>query len=318
MNHRETARILRESLGLRWEPVAIRLLKPGESKPPSAIEPAAPLRHCQSVIAARRGNCLYMPPRAHACPDGAGIIGLVEMAPKLRSGELYLLFKKLPDIETARQMIASRPEFPPGSYGATLLAPLASAPFAPDAVIFTLWPEQAMWLCCAQTYATGERQDFKTSGFNSACSDLVVQPLLSGEMNISFGCYGSRAASEIDDFELYLSVPADLLEKIVPALQKLSRKSIPESRRKIYLPPVLDNVGARRSETGGARLVIDTEQCVGDGVCVDFCPTAVLEMDVQGDRLVARAVYPEKCSRCYTCVGQCPTRAIQILNTDGL
>src|SRR5690606_14652768 len=187
-------------------------------KPADAVEPPVPLRHCQSIIAARRGNCLYLPPRSHACPDGAGILGLVEMSPKLRSGELYLLFKKMPDLSSARKMIASRPEFPAGKYRATLVAPLAAAPFEPDVVIFTLWPEQAMWMCCALTYATGERQYFKTSGFNSTCADLVVQPMQSGEMNVSFGCYGARASSEIDDFELYLSVPVPLLEPMARSL----------------------------------------------------------------------------------------------------
>jgi NAD-dependent dihydropyrimidine dehydrogenase PreA subunit len=42
----------------------------------------------------------------------------------------------------------------------------------------------------------------------------------------------------------------------------------------------------------------------------------VLELTLQDDRLVARAVRPEKCSRCYTCVGQCPTRAIQIRSAE--
>lgn len=315
MDYRELSSIFKATLSLRWDPVAVRLLRVGEEKPADAVEPPVPLRHCQSIIAARRGNCLYLPPRSHACPDGAGILGLVEMSPKLRSGELYLLFKKMPDLATARKMIASRPEFPAGKYRATLVAPLAAAPFEPDVVIFTLWPEQAMWMCCALTYATGERQYFKTSGFNSTCADLVVQPMQSGEMNVSFGCYGARASSEIDDFELYLSVPVPLLEPMARSLLKLSQKSIPEERQKIYLHPVLDRVGSRKPEAGeGAQveIFIDTERCLGDGLCVAFCPAGVLELVEGAGGQQARAVHPEKCSACYTCAGQCPQRAIQL------
>ncbi|HHY59244.1 MAG TPA: 4Fe-4S binding protein [Clostridia bacterium] len=315
MDYRELSSIFKATLSLRWDPVAVRLLRVGEEKPAEAVEPPVPLRHCQSIIAARRGNCLYLPPRSHACPDGAGILGLVEMSPKLRSGELYLLFKKMPDLATARKMIASRPEFPAGKYRATLVAPLAAAPFEPDVVIFTLWPEQAMWMCCALTYATGERQYFKTSGFNSTCADLVVQPMQSGEMNVSFGCYGARASSEIDDFELYLSVPVPLLEPMARSLLKLSQKSIPEERQKIYLHPVLDRVGSRKPEAGeGAQveIFIDTERCLGDGLCVAFCPAGVLELVEGAGGQQARAVHPEKCSACYTCAGQCPQRAIQL------
>ncbi len=310
-------KIFKETLSLRWDPVAVRMMRPGEERPPQMIEPPVPLRHCQSIITARRGNCLYMPPRSHACPDGSGILGLVEMSAKLRSGDLYLLFKKMPNIETAQKMISSRSEFKSGSYEATLLAPLDKATFEPDVVVFTLWPEQAMWLCCAQTYHNGERQSFKTSGFNSTCADLIVQPMNTGEMNISFGCYGSRASSEIDDFELYLSVPTHLLEPIAQSLQKLSQKSIPEERKKIYLHPVMDKIGSRRPESKGdgaasVELFIDSDQCLGDGLCVDFCPTGVLEMVEKDGRKVAIAVHPEACSACYTCVGQCSEKAIQL------
>lgn len=311
-------KILKDTLSLRWDPVAVRMMRPGEERPPQTVQPSIPLRHCQSIIVARRGNCLYMPARSHACPDGSGILGLVEMSPKLRSGDLYLLFKKMPNLETAKKMISSRPEFSAGSYEATLLAPLDKAEFEPDVVIFTLWPEQAMWLCCAHTYATGERQNFKTSGFNSTCADLVIQPMKTGEINISFGCYGARASSEIDDFELYLAVPTPLLEPIVQSLLKLGQKSIPEERRKIYIHPVMDKIGLRRAEpkdgsqNGAVQIFIDEELCLGDGICTAFCPSEVLEMTEKNGRTVAEVVGAERCSMCYTCVGQCPQRAIQI------
>ncbi|MCM1565494.1 MAG: DUF169 domain-containing protein [Dehalobacter sp.] len=318
MNYQEMTKVLKEVLGLRWDPVAVRMMRPDEERPPETIEPNVPLRHCQSVIVARRGHSLYMPPRSHACPDGSGILGLVEMSPKLKSGELYLLFKKMPTLETAQKMIASRPEFKPYSYEATLLAPLDQATFEPDVVIFTLYPEQAMWLCCAQTYSNGERQNFKTSGFNSTCADLVIQPMKTGEMNISFGCYGARASSEIDDFELYLSVPAKMLEPIVLALQKLGQKSIPEERRKIYIHPVMDKIGSLRGDpqkgegASSIRIFIDEKQCTGCGLCAAFCPASVLEIKETSNGKFLEAVHPELCSLCYTCSGQCPQKAIQI------
>lgn len=145
----------------------------------------------------------------------------------------------------------------------------------------------------------------------------MIQPMVSQEMNISFGCYGARASSEIDDFELYLSIPISMLEPIVQSLVKLGQKSIPEERRKIYIHPVMDSIGSRRPERVGekrhlAQIYIDEEQCLGDGLCCAFCPTAVLEMQEKDGRQVAVATRPDLCSLCYTCVGQCPQKAIQI------
>ena len=315
LNNKEISEALKRALALRWSPVAIRLMRPGEAIPEGVTEPASRIRHCQSITAARRGHCLYMPPRAHACPDGAGIMGLVPMSEKLRSGELYLLFKKLPNIECAQKMIASRPEFEPGSYTASLVTPLENANFEPDVVVFTLWPEQAMWLCCASTYGDGERQEFHTSGYNATCADLTVQVMKSRKMNISFGCYGSRAATDVEDFEVYVSIPFSQLQSLIPSLQKLAEKSIPEARRRLYMPPVFDSVHvAQKDEVQQVELTIDESLCTGCGICEAFCPESVLRMEAVGEGRKAKAANAEKCCVCYTCVGQCPQQAIR-LNT---
>lgn len=313
MNHSELANAFTSMLTLRWSPVAVKLLKPGEIVPDHVYEPSVPLRHCQAITLARRGASLYMPPRKHACPDGSAIMGLVPMSPKLRSGELYLLFKKLPNIECAQKMIASRQEFEAGSYAATVLAPLEEAEFEPDVVVFTIYPEQMMWLCCAASYSTGDRHVFHTSGYNSTCADLTVQVMKSQKMNISFGCYGARAISDISDFEAYVSVPFQQLPALAGALEKLSVKSIPEARRKIYMPPVIDKVAcAGEAGANTVELHIDAESCNGCGLCEAFCPEAVIEMRTADGEKKAVAAAAEKCCACYTCAGQCPQKAIQL------
>ncbi|MBP2652759.1 MAG: putative ArCR [Firmicutes bacterium] len=313
MQNSELAEAFRSTLTLRWSPVAVRLMRPGERIPEGVFEPSTRIRHCQSIAIARRGNSMYIPPRCHACPDGAAIMGIVPMSPKLRSGELYLLFKKLPNLECAKKMIAARPEFTAGTYTATLVAPLEAATFIPDVVIFTLWPEQAMWLCAATTYSTGERQTFHTSGYNSTCADLTVQVIKSQTMNISFGCYGARASSDIEDFEVYVSVPYCQLEIIADALKNLSSKSIPEARRRIYLPPVMDCV-SKPDEVAGetVEIIIDKKRCKGCGLCAAFCPEAMLEVTGTAETQKARKSRETGCCACYTCVGQCPEKAIQL------
>ncbi len=309
----ELAKTLRSALSLRWSPVAVRLMRPGEEIPAGVAEPAARIRHCQSITAARRGQALYIPARRHACPDGAGIMGISPMSAKLRSGDLYLLFKKLPNIECARKMIATRPEFAAGTYTATLVAPLEEAAFEPDVVVFTLWPEQAMWLCCASTYSDGERQVFHTSGYNSACADLTVQVMKSQKMNISFGCYGARASSDIEDFEVYVSVPYRQLPALAASLKKLAAKSIPEARRRLYMPPVIDRAaGAAGTAAERVEVAIDAARCAGCGLCEAFCPESVLRLIPADGGQKATAVAAENCCACYTCVGQCPQKAIQL------
>jgi len=313
LNNKELAESFTNLLTLRWSPVAVKLLEPGGKVPTHVIEPPVPLRHCQAITTARRGHSLYMPPRSHACPDGAAIMGLIPMSPKLRSGELYLLFKKLPNLECAQKMIASRPEFAASTYQATVVAPLEAAEFEPDVVIFTIYPEQMMWLCCASSYGSGERHVFHTSGYNATCADLTVQVMKSQQMNISFGCYGARAITDISDFEGYLSVPYSQMDPLVKSLAKLAEKSIPEARRKIYMPPVIDTIAApeeRKNST--VKILIDQTRCNGCGLCEAFCPEAVFNSIPGRENGVVDVVDSQRCCSCYTCVGQCPQRAIQL------
>lgn len=55
---------------------------------------------------------------------------------------------------------------------------------------------------------------------------------------------------------------------------------------------------------------IDTEWCKGCGICVAFCPKAVLELDKKDKASVA---VPEKCIACRLCELRCPDLAIEVI-----
>jgi uncharacterized protein (DUF169 family) len=223
-------------LRLRWSPVAITLV-PAGAPLPDAPQPREKLRYCQSLMAARRGKTLLMPARCHACPDGTTILGLTELPPKLASGELYIRFGKLATLEAARQMVAERPHLEPRSIQATLVSPLTKAVQPPNVVAVVGQPEQMMWLCMAASYYTGRRFNFKVSGYNAQCVETTLIPYISGEINISLGCYGCRASSDISDDLMFMGIPAVKMPGLVLGLEELCKKAIPDSRAKIYLPP---------------------------------------------------------------------------------
>jgi uncharacterized protein (DUF169 family)/NAD-dependent dihydropyrimidine dehydrogenase PreA subunit len=224
-------------LGLRWDPVAINLI-PAGAPMPAVPMPREKLRYCQSLMAARRGKSLLMPARCHACPDGTSILGLTEIPAKLASGELYIRFGKLDSLEAARQMVAERPRLEPRSIQATLVTPLARAALPPDIVAVIAQPEQMMWLCMAASFYTGRRFEFKVSGYNAQCVETTLIPYSSGKINISLGCYGCRASSDISDDLMFMGIPAGEMSRLVRGLEELDKKAIPDSRSKIYLPPL--------------------------------------------------------------------------------
>lgn len=225
---------LKRILGLRWEPVAVTLVPAGEPLPEVPV-PSQRMRYCQSLMAARRGRSFMMPANRHACPDGTAILGLTDLPRKLASGELYKLFHKLDSVEAAQRMVRERPHLAPRSIDATVVTPLAKAAIEPQVIVVFAQPEQVMWLCMSASYYTGHRFDFHASGYNAQCVETTLIPYTSGQPNISFGCYGCRASSDISDDLMFMGIPIHLMSTIIKGLGELSRKAMPQSRNKIYL-----------------------------------------------------------------------------------
>ncbi|MCI9129075.1 MAG: (4Fe-4S)-binding protein [Eggerthellaceae bacterium] len=227
-----------DSLDLRWQPVAVSLIRQDELLPDAPI-PSENLRFCQAMMAARRGASILMPPHRHSCPDGTSIFGMTGVPEKLATGEIYVLFHKVVDAEAAARMVAERPTLPEKSRRATYVAPLAKTVREPEVVVFSGTPEQMMWLCMSMSYYDGHRFDFHASGFNSMCVEAVLLPLDSDEPNITFGCYGCRAATDVDENIMFMGVPLNRLETIAKGAAELAKKAIPDSRNKIYVPPIM-------------------------------------------------------------------------------
>ncbi|WP_321504383.1 DUF169 domain-containing protein [uncultured Methanoregula sp.] len=227
INYRESAETLKKLLGLKGSPVAVRFANKKEAIPPGIPEISEKMRHCMMVSAARKeGKIFYATSAGHTCNGGAWALGLREITESLKSGEFY--FKNLGKFESTascKRIIDKLPHLESGSTYATMYAPLEKTPFDPHVVIIESSPLVMLKLAQSAIFRIGGRIHPEFSGIQSLCSDTCVQPLLTGEPNYSLGCDGSRYFAKIDDNEMVMGFPIELLPEIITGLKVVTAAS---------------------------------------------------------------------------------------------
>lgn len=232
IDYTECSRRIVDILGLNFEPVAVTLVRKGQPMPGGCPEPEKNVRHCQSIMRARRGEVLLVPANKHACPVGASALGLMPIPEKVATGKFHFNLGMYGSEEAARHTMEVRPAFEEGSMEATLVAPLSKAQ-DPDVIIVTGIPEQLYWLMPAvATYDDGGRVTMETASFQACCADSTIIPVQTGLPNMSLGCFGCRRQTDLAPEEMLLGFPADRLARTVEVLELLKEKAIPNCREK--------------------------------------------------------------------------------------
>lgn len=227
VNH---ASVIREILGLESSPVAVKFLRDATSL--DGFKLAEKSRYCQALMRARRGESVYLTPDEITCPASARALGFKPPPEKLLSGEMPAAYGLFGSPEAASRTVGDMPVLEMGKYKAVALAPLALAPFEPDVVVVEAQAEQVMWLALASMFGTGGRRAFSTGVLQATCVDATIVPFLSGEVNMSMGCYGCREATDMAPEEAIIGIPGPKLAEVVSSLQRLGEKALPRVRSK--------------------------------------------------------------------------------------
>ncbi len=230
MNNEQISEKLNHILQLRHEPVAIKLVKKGEEIPQGYGEPEKKIRHCQSIMKARKGESFVIPADKHGCAVGASSLGLVETPENVITGEFHHKIGMFQDTEAAANMIAQRYEMQCGDHIATVVCPLKEATFKPDVVVLVDLPETLYWLVPASTYEKGGRASISTAAFQATCVDSTVIPMQTGSFNLSLGCFGCRRTTDIGNEEMLAGIPGEQLENTVKSLEAIYDGPIRKAR----------------------------------------------------------------------------------------
>lgn len=233
MGYAEHSKKLMDALGLENEPVAIGLVEQDAELPKWCTVVESPVRHCQSIMRARKGEAMIVPSDKQMCGIGAAALGMAPMADNVSSGEFHSKMGLYETPMAAGRTISSTQTLQPGSISATVLAPLSMFQGVPDIIVVTGMPEQIYWLLpVALTYSEGGRAVLDMSSVQAACADATAKPYLSGSPNISLGCFGCRKSTDIGPEEMLLGIPTNVFPAMMDAIIDLAEGPIPKSRVK--------------------------------------------------------------------------------------
>lgn len=211
------ASVLKETLKLRGEPVAIRLIRKGEPYPEGYDFPEKQMSHCQLVAAARRGDSFKAPLDAQGCMVGASALNMAPTSEKVASGEFHHSIGMHGSAEAAKRMISERMIVPFENEG-EVVAPLKDADFEPDVVVIIDIPERCYWIVPLSTAEKGGRAQFSTSPFQCCCEDVAAVPICTGSPNISIGCFGCRKRTDMKADEMAVGIPYSLIPEFTDRL----------------------------------------------------------------------------------------------------
>jgi uncharacterized protein (DUF169 family) len=220
INYAEASETLKKYLKLAGSPVAFRFATKKEDIPAGMQELDKTIRHCAMVgLARKEGRIFYSTAVKHECNGGAWALGLREITESLRTGDFYFRLGKFESSAACKRTIDRVLHLQTLETYATLYAPLEKTPFDPQVVLIVASPWAMLKLAQSVLFRVGGRINAEFAGIQSVCSDACAQTYLNGQVNFSLGCDGSRKFSGIEDGEMVIGIPAELLPEITESLK---------------------------------------------------------------------------------------------------
>jgi len=231
MNNKSLSQKLEDILGLETPPIAVKIIKTEDPLPDIKL-PTQMSRYCQLLMLAKKGQTLMLTAENIACPAAKAALGLGPLPDKISTGEMLCAIGLFSSKEAAAKTMSMIPRIKLGTIKAVVAGPLKDFPMEPDVVVVESVPEHIMWLGLASNFKEGGRLNFNSSIFQAECVDVTTVPYLTGEVNITPGCYGCRQATDTPPEHMFIGIPARRLPEIVESLEALSKKAMSAVREK--------------------------------------------------------------------------------------
>ena len=215
---KEHSNTLKDLLGLEYSPVAVTC-----SKVPM-LKPDKKFRICRSILDAGRGQTIQISKENNACFGASWHLGFMKLAdPKVRDMVKKFVVegeKLFSSYEALDNLVGQMVRVPDNADSYFVLAPMEQAKFKPHVVIFIADADATCRLLTFVSFLDGNMPKIQIGG--PTCRLAVIYPMVSDEANLSFYDYTARKMCGVDKDKLLVSIPYNMIPKIVESIDKCS------------------------------------------------------------------------------------------------
>ena len=202
-------------------PVAVKMLKDEKEIPKDAQRPLKDFGHpvtlCQALALCRTEEVTVVLDRnSQSCPIALVGLGFVKPEEYLSGNYMVVPINLSP--EARKKAAASMPRFKFGQFNAVVLAPIQTASFDPDVIIFYGNGTQVMRMIQGAVFASGEPLTSMSVG-SGGCLLAVVAPVLEGACKYSIPGNGARRVGLVADELVEFAMPKNRFEEVMKGLE---------------------------------------------------------------------------------------------------
>ena len=223
------------ALGLTKKIVGVKLLPTAEDY---AAFPAPPAGHrlsyCMMVRMAAYGKTLKAEDRHFKCNGARRALGLLPLDEHFVSGRHYQGMGLYGSRDNARE-VSGNMAFLKRPLHSVAVYPLEDSPAEADVVLMICSVYQAMRIVQGYAYRFGFPSPIQMIGNQGVCAELTAQPLITGKINASVLCSGTRFACKWKDGEMGVGLPFGLFSRVVDGVLSTLDPTEPDPRKKEIL-----------------------------------------------------------------------------------
>ncbi|MGD0803814.1 MAG: DUF169 domain-containing protein [Candidatus Bathyarchaeia archaeon] len=227
MNQGQQHEWLMRMLSLQTPPVAVKYFKEWNDDKEWELadlgyyRPKAPLNVCQFVGQARHHlRKVVATAEDQVCNIGALVTGAYPFDDTMEHGEIAKKdgVRKTPELCEA--MFQTLPRLNFNEIKAIAFAPLDKMETKPDQVIVYGNPLQVLKLVQGYVYAEEPRFTITTCAKYGICVEGMAQAYVTGKPAVAFPCRGERVSSIVQDQEISITIPYNLLNDVIDGFEK--------------------------------------------------------------------------------------------------